>query len=160
MPKSCSFRASMATRIRLDYLPATPLQPVAAPDVANHSRVDAVVPRGLRRLHHAGSHLVGALPHGLKPLAAVPLRRSVHADAVGLKRRKPGAIATPGRVRYAAVGIAGPVGVQTVCRPAGLLDRLRVLRLAAVTRAVHVRPAARHLLLESSQRRLAPGARL
>src|SRR5688572_16460139 len=92
MPKSCSFRASMATRMRDDYLPAVPIQLVAPAHVPHHAGINAVVAGCFRGLLHARLNVPRRVPNGGQPVGAVPLRHATDLNGVRLERREPRAV--------------------------------------------------------------------
>src|SRR5689334_5699891 len=96
MPKSWSFRASIATRIQSimagfrlsapgfwprSSIPPRPLQAIAAAEVACGTGVDTALSRGFTRSIHPAADRVGARLHRVEPGAAVDRLRCAEAHA-------------------------------------------------------------------------------
>src|SRR5436190_5204510 len=142
MPKSWSFRASIATftggilpgsgirdpgsAIRL--VPAGPVHAVLLADLAKRAGIDAFAPRGFAGLGHLVADLTRARLHVLEPAAAVVIVAEGHLDAVRHVEREPGMLDGSGRrARHAQFRVLLPVGVDLCAVARGPVHDLLVL---------------------------------
>src|SRR5436190_19816603 len=89
MPKSWSFRASIATLTAGILVPAGPVHAVLLSDLAQRAGEDSLAARGLAGLVHLRPDLAGALFHVVDPAKTVVGVADSHLDAVGHVEREP-----------------------------------------------------------------------
>src|SRR6185503_724464 len=158
MPKSWSFRASIAIRtvgilagIRREAgirdpgsdglpIPPGPFHPVLPPELSNGPRIDVAAARGLDGLVHALLDLAGCRLHVVHPAEAVVLVADRGLDAVGDEQREPGTIAAGGHgAGDAQLRAALPVGIHLVAGARNDLHLLLEARGAPVARRFALR---------------------
>src|SRR6266850_7793930 len=151
MPKSWSFRASIAIRTAgslsgILAIPTGPFHPVLPPDVSNGAWIHVVATRGLDGLVHALLDLVRRRLHVVDPAEAVVLVADRGLDAVGHVQREPGTVTAGGHgAGDAQLRVALPAGIHLVAGARNRLHRLLEARGAPVARRFALRRAAARL---------------
>src|SRR6266850_2032016 len=140
MPKSWSFRASIATLTAGILVPAGPVHAVLLSDLAHRAGEDTLAARGLAGLVHLLLHVAGVLFHVGEPAGAVIQIAQRHLDAVGHQQREPWMVARRRRrVRDAQLRVALPGHVDLAAVARRPLDGLRVRLRALVARGIRFR---------------------